>query len=179
MFVLIFVFKDGSLLVFTAQDLSFGNGFFFVVKCNCISITDSLDQRGTIQLLFELILVHFGNLGRSKISQQKLLHVVTHLLLFLIFWLLALLLRQKYFVKIDHFCSGNSLQVRLLIFSGNFFMFVTVFSIFTLLDSFSSHAIRDISHNNQRKEETQREICLPMGNFTIQEYNVQPNVGNY
>ena len=57
-------------------------------------------------------------------------------------------------------------------------MFMTVFSIFTLLDSFSSQAIRDISHNDQRKEETQREICLPMGNLTIQEYNVQPNVGN-
>ena len=102
MFVLVFFFEDGSLLVFTAQDLSLGNGFFFVVKCDCISITDSLDQGGTVKLLFELILVHFRNLGCSKISQQKLLHVVPYLLLFLIFWLLALLLRQKYFVKIDH-----------------------------------------------------------------------------
>ena len=65
-----------------------------------------------------------------------------------------------------------------MLLMGHFFMPMAIFSILTLLHSPSTHAICNISHQNERKEESQRKICLPVCNFTIKKYNIEPNVSD-
>ena len=63
-------------------------------------------------------------------------------------------------------------------FSIGNLVLLAVLVVLALLHGLSAQAVRDVSHQDECKEETEGQVGLPVLDFSVEQDDVEPDVGN-
>ena len=131
---------------------------------------NSLDQGGTLQFLFQQVLVYFTNAGSSEVDVEELLHLGGHLLILFVGGI-ALLKWNEFLIELHGGHDRDaakllSLNVRLVLVSN---CVLTILLVLTALNSLSAQAVGNVGHDDQKEEETKGEVSLPLFDSLVEQ----------